>query len=100
MPNFDHLDELSAAVIRLLREERDAQGVSGKQLAKLCGLNQSTISLTDRGLRKPTLETLLRLAVVLRIDLGEILTKAGREVREKDAPKKEEAVKARSRRAG
>lgn len=76
MPNFDHLDELSATVIRLLREERERQGISGKELAKRCGLNQSTISLTDRGLRKPTLDTLLRMAAVLKIRLGAVLLKA------------------------
>jgi len=76
VPNFDHLDELSAAVIRLLREERDRQTISGKELARRCGLNQSTISLTDRGLRKPTLETLLRMADVLKVRLGDILLKA------------------------
>ena len=76
MPKFDHLDQLSATVIRLLREERDRQGISGKELAKRCGLNQSTISLTDRGLRKPTLDTLLRIAAVLKIRLGEVLLEA------------------------
>ncbi len=76
MPNFDHLDGLSAAVIRLLREERERQSVSGKELARRCGLNQSTISLTDRGLRKPTLETLLRMADVLKVRLGDILLRA------------------------
>ena len=76
MPNFDHLDSLSAAVIRLLREERERQAISGKELARRCGLNQSTISLTDRGLRKPTLETLLRMADVLEVRLGDVLLKA------------------------
>ena len=76
MPNFEHLDEVSAAVIRLLREERERQNISGKELARRCGLNQSTISLTDRGLRKPTLETLLRMADVLEVRLGDILLQA------------------------
>ena len=76
MPTFDHLDKLSAAVIRLLREERDRQTISGKELARRCGLNQSTISLTDRGLRKPTLETLLRMADVLEVRLGDVLLRA------------------------
>lgn len=79
MPNFEQLDELSATVIRLLREERERQGISGKELAKRCSLNQSTISLTDRGLRKPTLETLLRMASVLEVRLGDVLLKAEEE---------------------
>ena len=91
MPNFDHLDELSAAVIRLLREERERQNISGKELARRCGLNQSTISLTDRGLRKPTLETLMRMADVLKVRLGDILLQAEAEGGAKPKVSKKEA---------
>ena len=93
MLTFDHLDELSAAVIRLLREERERQGFSGKELAERCGLNQSTISLTDRGLRKPTLETLLRMANVLKVRLGDVLLKAEAEGGTKPKATKKKAVK-------
>ena len=94
MPNFDHLDKLSAAVIRLLREERERQTISGKELARRCGLNQSTISLTDRGLRKPTLETLLRMADVLKVRLGDVLLKAeGEGGAEPEASKKKVGTK-------
>lgn len=88
MPDIERLDRISAAVVRLLREAREERGVTGTDLAERSGLNQSTISLMDRGLRKPTLDTLLRLADVLEVELGEILQRAAAEVG------KEELVKA------
>ena len=85
--------------MNLLREERETQGLSGSQLADRSGLNQSTISLLDRGERKPTLDTLVRIAGVLGVELGEILIQATEDVR---AGKDLKAVKkqARARRAG
>ena len=62
--------------MNLLRKERETQGISGSQLADRSGLNQSTISLLDRGERKPTLDTLVRIAGVLGIEVGEILLRA------------------------
>ncbi len=79
MADWSHLDKTCSAVARLLKEERERRGLTGAQLAETCGLNQSTISLMDRGLRKPTLDTLLRICTVLEVELGEILLKATRE---------------------
>jgi transcriptional regulator with XRE-family HTH domain len=45
-------------------------------LAERAGLSQSMISLVERDLRNPTLDTLLRIADVLRVELPEILSKA------------------------
>ena len=87
MPDVKRLDRISAAVVRLLREAREERGVTGSDLAERSGLNQSTISLMDRGLRKPTLDTLLRIAEVLEVELGEILRRAAAEV-EKETPVK------------
>ena len=80
MPSSTRVDRLCLAVIRLLREERERQGLSGKALAAKAGLNQSTMSLMDRGLRHPTLDTLWRLAEALGVAAGEILLQAEREV--------------------
>jgi transcriptional regulator with XRE-family HTH domain len=63
-------------VIRLLRIERERQKMSMNQLAEHSGLSQSMISLLERGIRNPTLETLLRIADVLKIDLAKIIGKA------------------------
>jgi len=73
-------DQLREAVIvqvvRLLREERERQRLSMNALAERSGLSQSMISLVERDLRNPTLDTLLRMADVLEVDLGTLIKRA------------------------
>ena len=83
----------------LLREEREKQEISGSQLADRSGLNQSTISLLDRGERKPTLDTLVRIAGVLKIELGEILVQATEDIRAGRDLEEEQKSQARPKRA-
>jgi transcriptional regulator with XRE-family HTH domain len=45
-------------------------------VAERSGLSQSMISLVERDMRNPTLDTLLRIAETLNLDLGAIITKA------------------------
>lgn len=78
--NPKQVDAIGAAVLRLLKERREELGISGSQLADRAGLNQSAISLLDRGLRNPTLDTLLRIAAVLEVNLGEVLIRAQAQV--------------------
>ena len=47
-----------------------------EDLAAESGLSQSMISLLERDLRNPTLDTLLRLAETLNLDLGATIAKA------------------------
>ena len=49
-------------------------------VAQRSGLSQSIVSLIERDLRNPTLDTLLRIAEAIEVDLGEILTHAQKEV--------------------
>ena len=81
MAKHNQRDAVHSAVIRLLREERERQGVSNYELAPKAGLSASTLSLIDRELRNPTLDTLLRIAGVLGVELGEVLIQASAEVR-------------------
>ncbi len=74
--------------MHLLKEQREMRGISGSHLADRSGLNQSAISLLDRGKRKPTLDTLVRIAAVLEIELGNILLQATHDVREAPELKK------------
>lgn len=50
-------------------------------LAQRAGLSQGMISLVEREQRNPSLETLLRIAFVLEINLGDILQRAARAAR-------------------
>ena len=45
-------------------------------LAAKAGLSRSIISLIERGLRNPTLDTLLRITDVLEIPLGDVVKRA------------------------
>jgi transcriptional regulator with XRE-family HTH domain len=72
----DHVDRVSSHVARILREEREKRGLSMTLLAERSGLSHSMISFIEREIRNPSLETLLRIAFVLKLDLAEILQRA------------------------
>ena len=80
MRKEDLSDAVIVQVVRLLRNERQRQKISMNALAQRSGLSQSMISLVERDLRSPTLDTLLRIAGVLKIDLGKIISRAKRMV--------------------
>lgn len=71
-------DAIISNVVRLLREEREKRGLSMNVVAQRAGLSHSIVSLVERDLRNPTLDTLLRIAEAVEIDLGEVLTRAGK----------------------
>ena len=70
-------DAIAANVVRLLREEREQRGLSMNVVAQRSGLSHSIVSLIERELRNPTLDTLLRIAEAIGIDLGGVITRAG-----------------------
>ena len=73
-------DVIASNVIRLLREEREKRGLSMNVVAQRAGLSHSIVSLIERDLRNPTLDTLLRITEAIGIDLGDILTRAQKQV--------------------
>ena len=52
--------------------------MSMTQLAQKSGLSLSMISFVERDLRKPTLETLLRIAAALAVELGALIQRASK----------------------
>jgi transcriptional regulator with XRE-family HTH domain len=63
-------------VARLLREERLRQNLSMTLLAERAGLSQQSVSYVEREMRIPNLDTMLRIAEVLKIDLGDLIKRA------------------------
>ncbi len=63
-------------VARLICEERKRQGISRYAVAKRSGLSEQMVGYVERGLRSPSLETVLRLTAALNLDLGEIVKRA------------------------
>lgn len=65
----------------VLRECRTKAGYSQESLALKAELDRTYISLLERGLRQPTLETLFKLAEVLEIAPGTIVSKTALSIR-------------------
>lgn len=76
MPEIGRHQAICAEVIRHLREERKRRGLSNYAVAKRCGVSQSMLSLVERGLRNPTLETILKISDALEVDLSDIVRRA------------------------
>ena len=45
-------------------------------VAERGGLSQQMVSYVERGMRKPTIDTLLRITVALELDIGDVLQRA------------------------
>lgn len=69
-------DIIAPIVMRLLREKREALGLSMNVVAQRAGLSHTMISRVERELRKPTLDTLLRIAEAMKIELWPLIKKA------------------------
>jgi transcriptional regulator with XRE-family HTH domain len=76
VPQMDLSRRVALQVAQSLRDERIRQRVSMDQLAAKSGLSQPMISYVERGLRNPTLDTLLRIAAALDVDLSKLLQQA------------------------
>ena len=63
-------------VVRILAEERKRQKMAMRDLADIAEVSQAMISLVENGLRNPTLETLLRIADALGIELSDVIARA------------------------
>lgn len=59
----------------IVREAREARGLSQEDLAHEAGLHRTHISLIERGQRSARLETIEQLALALRIQPAELMPK-------------------------
>ena len=69
-------ETVCANVARILRHERERKNISMTRLAEMSGLSQGMISLIEHEERNPSLETLVRIAEALEIDLSTVLARA------------------------
>jgi len=72
--------ELSEQIVHLLRDERERKGLSKYAVEQRSGISQQMVGYVERGLRKPSLETALRMADGLGVDLAQIITQARKAV--------------------
>jgi transcriptional regulator with XRE-family HTH domain len=66
---------------KVLREVRDSRGLTQEQLGELTDLTSESISLYERGLRQPTLKTLLQLAAALEIEPATLVQRVEQRLR-------------------
>jgi transcriptional regulator with XRE-family HTH domain len=76
-------NELSERIVRLLRTERERQGLSKYAVEQRSGISQQMVGYVERGMRKPSLETALRMADGLGVDLADIIKEARKSVRKR-----------------
>lgn len=56
-----------------LKLERTRLNISQEKLAELSGLNQKTISMIERGINSPTIETINNIAQALTIPVEDLI---------------------------
>lgn len=71
---------LCVKVISLLRQERERRELSKYFVAQESGLSPQMIAYVENGERNPTLETVLRMAEALDVDLAETIKRARKEL--------------------
>lgn len=71
---------LCVKVISLLPQERERRQLSMYFVAQESGLSPQMIAYVENGDRNPTLETVLRIAKALDLDLAEVIKRAQREL--------------------
>ena len=72
----EQLETIAARVAELLRTERQRRKLSMSTVAERAGLSQQMVSYVERGMRNPTLDTLLRMAAAMKLDAAELLAAA------------------------
>ena len=71
---------IGSSVARLLRKKREALGLSMNVVASRAGLSHTMVSRVERELRKPTLDTLLRITGAMGIELWPLIKRAEQEI--------------------
>lgn len=66
-------NELTERFARTLRRVRLKRRLSQEELADLCDMHRTEVSLIERGRREPRLETLLKFSAALEISVADLL---------------------------
>jgi transcriptional regulator with XRE-family HTH domain len=60
-----------------LKQKRTEKGISQEYLANLSGMDRSYVSMLERGLKMPTITTLIKIGKALEIKPSDILKEMG-----------------------
>jgi transcriptional regulator with XRE-family HTH domain len=72
-----------------VRQRRIAAGISQEKLAERSGLHPTYVSMIERGVRNPTLDTAVKVAKALKVELPKLIEEAqkGGRVRRSGTPR-------------
>ena len=79
MPSNKARQAVCDRVARILQEEREKRGLSMTAVAEKAGLSQQMVSYVERGMRIPTLDTLLRITEAIGVELEDVIRQARRD---------------------
>jgi transcriptional regulator with XRE-family HTH domain len=71
---------LCVKALSLLQKERERRKLSKYFVAQESGLSPQMIGYVERGMRNPTLETVLRMAEAMNVDFEDIIRRARKEL--------------------
>ena len=71
-----HRERILESVADILVEERESKGLSMTVVAERSGLSRAMISFIENKRRNPTLDSLLRIADVLEVDIATVIRRA------------------------
>lgn len=74
-------ENVAAVFGKVLREQRNARGVSQEALALSANVDRTFVSQMERGIRQPTLTTLCKLAAALDIQPSTLVARVERLLR-------------------
>ena len=77
-------DELCRNLRNVLKDHREAAGLSLNELSKRSGLNRMAISFIEKGQRTPSVDTVIRIAVALGHPPSRLFQEAEQRGRERD----------------
>jgi transcriptional regulator with XRE-family HTH domain len=60
-------DNISALFGQVLREQRNSKGISQEDLALIADVDRTFVSQMERGIRQPTITTLIKLSTALGV---------------------------------
>jgi len=74
-------ENIAAVFGKVLREQRNALGISQEALALIANVDRTFVSQMERGIRQPTLTTLCKLSAALEIQPSTLVARVERLLR-------------------
>ena len=87
VPFLTPLEQQSEAILREIGEQikaaREKAGISKNQLSSLAGIDRSTIRYAESPGDNPTILTLIKIGIALKLDIGSLISESVQIVRKR-----------------